>query len=80
MKNLIIVGAGGFGREVLQCVKDINKVFQRWNIKGFIDDDPSALAKVECDYHIIGIKVGNQPMRKFCLWNYIPKIKEVVFF
>ena len=38
MNNLIIVGAGGFGRELLQWAKDINKVEKKWIIKGFIDD------------------------------------------
>ena len=39
MKNLIIVAAGGCGREVLQWAKDINRIENRWNIKGFIDDN-----------------------------------------
>lgn len=43
MKNLVIVGAGGCGREVLQWAKDINEVENKWNIKGFIDDDLDAL-------------------------------------
>ena len=38
LKDLIIVGAGCMGREVLQWVKDINAVKPTWNILGFIDD------------------------------------------
>ena len=53
MKNLIIIGAGGCGREVLQWAKDINKAEPRWNIKGFIDDSSSALEGKDCSVEII---------------------------
>ena len=53
MKNLVIIGAGGCGREVLQWAKDINKKEQRWNIRGFLDDDPDALDGLKCDISII---------------------------
>lgn len=54
MEDLIIVGAGGFGRELLQWVKDINKVEKKWNIIGFIDDNKEALNAYECDYSVVG--------------------------
>lgn len=54
MKDIIILGAQGFGREVLQWIKDINKVTPTWNIKGFLDDDLTALDGYECDYKILG--------------------------
>lgn len=38
MKDLYIVGAGGFGREVAWLVERINKVAPTWNIVGFLDD------------------------------------------
>jgi len=37
MENLIIVGAGGFGREILEWARP----FPRWRIKGFLDDNPA---------------------------------------
>ena len=39
MKDLIIFGAGGFGREVASMVKRINRVKETWNLLGFVDDD-----------------------------------------
>lgn len=54
MKNLIIVGASGFGREILQWVEDINAISPEWNILGFIDDNLSALDTCKCDYKVIG--------------------------
>lgn len=53
MKKLFIVGAGGFGREVLQWAKDANRKSCAWDIVGFISDDPHALTEVECDYKIL---------------------------
>ena len=38
MKDIAIFGVGGFGREVLALIKDINKVTPTWNIVGFFDD------------------------------------------
>ena len=38
MKDIAIFGVGGFGREVLALIKDINKIEPTWNIVGFFDD------------------------------------------
>ena len=38
MKDIAIFGAGGFGREVITVINDINKVEKLWNIVGFFDD------------------------------------------
>ena len=42
MRDLFIVGAGGFGREAVWTVERINKSAQQplWNVIGFADDDP----------------------------------------
>lgn len=44
MKRLVIIGAGGFGREVLDIVTAINATRSAWTLLGFIADqrpDPS---------------------------------------
>lgn len=38
MRDLVIVGAGGHGRETLDIVEAINAVQPTWNMVGFIDD------------------------------------------
>lgn len=38
LKDIAIFGVGGFGREVLALIKDINKVSPTYNIVGFFDD------------------------------------------
>ena len=42
MRDLFIVGAGGFGREAAWTVERINNAAQQplWRIIGFADDDP----------------------------------------
>ncbi len=42
MRDLIIVGAGGFGREAVWIVERINSLAQQsqWRISGYADDDP----------------------------------------
>lgn len=38
MKDIAIFGIGGFGREVLTLIQEINKVEPTWNVIGFFDD------------------------------------------
>ena len=39
MKDLIIIGSGGLGRETVWTAERINAVSPEWNILGFIDDN-----------------------------------------
>ena len=39
--DLVIVGAGGFGRETAQAVHAINECGGAWRLLGFLDDDPA---------------------------------------
>lgn len=43
MNKLIILGAGGFGREVHSWLSDWCENNRAWSISGFIDDNPDAL-------------------------------------
>ena len=38
MKDIVIVGAGGFGREVRLIINQINKNDKKYNFLGFYDD------------------------------------------
>lgn len=38
MKDIVIYGAGGYGREIACLLKRINGVSPTWNLVGFIDD------------------------------------------
>ena len=51
MKDIVIVGAGGFGREVLQYLKDIHG---HDPVKGFLDDHLTEMQPASLDQRILG--------------------------
>jgi sugar O-acyltransferase (sialic acid O-acetyltransferase NeuD family) len=42
---LLIIGAGGFGRETAAAVHAINAVASAWDLHGFLDDEPSLVGR-----------------------------------
>lgn len=54
LKDLYIIGAGGFGREVAWLVERINEIEPTWNLKGFIDDNTAIHGSLQDDYSVIG--------------------------
>ncbi|WP_426350460.1 acetyltransferase [Alloiococcus sp. CFN-8] len=54
MKDIVIIGAGGFGREVAWLIEEINKVNSQWNILGFVDDDKSVDGMKINGYKVVG--------------------------
>lgn len=54
MKNIVIIGAGGVGREVSLIIQQINELNQTWNLIGFIDDNVNNWGKVINGYSVIG--------------------------
>ena len=43
MEDVVIIGAGGFGREVLDLIRYVNENKPTYNVIGFLNDDPRAL-------------------------------------
>lgn len=54
LKNLYIIGAGGFGREVAWLVERINEIEPTWNLRGFIDDNTAIHGSLQEDYIVVG--------------------------
>lgn len=54
MKDIIIIGAGGVGREVAFIIEEINKEMPMLNILGFIDDNKEIHGKVINGYSVLG--------------------------
>jgi sugar O-acyltransferase (sialic acid O-acetyltransferase NeuD family) len=54
MKDIVIVGAGGFGREVAWLIEDINKQNKEWNILGFVDDNKEIHGTEMNGYKVLG--------------------------
>lgn len=81
MKDLIIVGAGGFGCEALRVVEAMNKVSNEWNILGFLDDNREIGTEVFHGYKIIGTIQDWQPKYSeyFSLGVSSPQTKEKLY-
>jgi sugar O-acyltransferase (sialic acid O-acetyltransferase NeuD family) len=54
MKDLVIFGAGSFGREAAQLVEEINMDKKQWNLLGFIDETPEKQGKTFNDHAVLG--------------------------
>ncbi len=54
MKDLYLIGAGGFGREIAWLAERINDKEKIWNIKGFIDDNEEIWGRMAGGYPILG--------------------------
>jgi sugar O-acyltransferase (sialic acid O-acetyltransferase NeuD family) len=51
-RPLLLIGAGGFGRETLEAVRACNLVRPTWDVVGFLDDDPTLQER-----HVDGLPV-----------------------
>ena len=53
--RLLIIGAGGFGREVLQWAQDVQAQGNvDWEIGGFLDANAQALEKFQIEFPVLG--------------------------
>jgi sugar O-acyltransferase (sialic acid O-acetyltransferase NeuD family) len=83
MQNIVILGAGGFGREVLDIIIAQNKVSKRWKILGFIDENPELKGKMLNGYPVLGSfdwfsEVNSKKFRVVCaIGDNISKKKVV---
>ena len=80
MKDLIIVGASGFGRELLSMVESINNIEPTWNVLGFIDDNSEALDGFDIEYRVLGSIKDWKPIGAefYALAIASPKVKEKI--
>lgn len=81
IQDLIIIGAGGFGREVSWLVENINKQKPTWRLLGFADDNPSVAGNVLDGYPVLGniewLCTYEQPVNVVCsIAN--PTIRETI--
>jgi len=60
MKKLLIIGAGGFGRELLQYAKDVLGAGRtEWEISGFLDDNLNSLDGYSYTHKVVGTIDGH---------------------
>lgn len=53
-KQIVIIGAGGLGREVAALIHDINQHNESWDVLGFIDDDTAKRGTTCGLYAVLG--------------------------
>ena len=70
MKDIVIIGAGDFGREVAAVVERINELTPTWNLVGFVDDNPDILGQTIDGYNVVGdsewLKERDKPIYAVC--------------
>ena len=54
MKQLIIIGASGFGREVAWLAERINRALPTWELLGFLDDSSELQGGEINGYPVLG--------------------------
>lgn len=53
-QDVVLFGAGGFGREVMWMLEESNTHHAKWHIRGFIDDTKSFQGKTIQKYPVVG--------------------------
>lgn len=80
MQDIIIVGAGGMGREVLAVLKNSNTVTPTWNILGFVDDGKQVGEEVNGIKVLGGVEYLNTIIQETscCIAISLPKVRKAL--
>ena len=54
VENIVILGAGGDGRNIIDIITEINSITEKYNLLGFLDDDPNKQDKIFNGYPVLG--------------------------
>lgn len=81
MKDLIIVCAGGFGKEAVMVAMAMNEQQPQWNIVGFIDDALAVGTEVYRNYKVVGSIEDCVPQENqyFVLGISNPQVKSKLY-
>ena len=53
-QRIVILGAGGFARELVWALRETNGASPQWEVLGFIDEDKDKHGKLICDLPVLG--------------------------
>ena len=67
MKKIVIYGAGGFAKEIIWLIEEINNVNKEWELLGLIEDNEENFGKKINGYKILGGK------------NYLETLSDDIF-
>jgi sugar O-acyltransferase (sialic acid O-acetyltransferase NeuD family) len=81
MQDIIIVGAGGLGREVLAILKNCNALQATYNILGFVDDGKSEGETINNTKVLGGVEYLNSLTHKtgVIIAISLPKIRKAIY-
>ena len=79
MQKVVIVGAGGFGREVFDLIKDINEhKGTPFEVMGFVADyqpDTNSINRIGSQY-LGNLDTASKTISDFCSWGYVIAIGD----
>lgn len=64
MRKIVIFGAGGFGREVLEMINQINLIKPTWDVIGFIDDAQEVNTQISGKVVLGGLNYLNDEIKE----------------
>ena len=76
MKNIVIVGAGDLGKEIVWLIEDINMRQPTYLILGFLDDDLSKDTYSFCGYRVLGGTEKLEELRAKISFNAVMAIQD----
>ncbi|MBO7167003.1 MAG: NeuD/PglB/VioB family sugar acetyltransferase [Kiritimatiellae bacterium] len=82
MTDIIVIGAGGLGREVLWTIERINQISQTWNIVGVCDDATDRFEGSVSSYLYLGdveSAVSSNPQAAFVIAIGNNEIREKIY-
>jgi sugar O-acyltransferase (sialic acid O-acetyltransferase NeuD family) len=80
MNKIIVIGAGGLGREIALLIEQINKVLPSWVIMGFLDDQAEVGSQIG-NYSVLG-SIDMAPTfhdAQFVFAIGSPQVKEKIY-
>lgn len=54
MKDIVVIGSGGFSKQVIELIEELNEIKQEYNLLGIIDDNESLIGSNVLGYEVIG--------------------------
>ncbi len=54
MKDIVVIGSGGFSKQVIEIIEQLNLINQEYKLLGIIDDDKSLVGTEVLGYEVIG--------------------------
>ena len=80
MNDIIVLGAGGLGQEIMWLIEEINDHKKEWNILGYLDSHPSVQGMTLIGYPVLGPfeDASKYPEANFIVAFGDPRMREQV--